>query len=66
MKTEIIRSIIDGKGEVLSLGNYWNNRGLVYKLESFEYIGNEMGLNVMIDSMRDQDFDFQHVIERRV
>lgn len=66
METEIIRTIIDGKGQVLSIGNYWNNSGLVYKLESFEYIGDEMGLNTLINQMRDNDFDFQHVIERRV
>lgn len=66
MKTEIIRSTIDKSNNVLSLGHYWNNKGMVYKLESFEYIGDEAGLFVAIEALKDSDCDFQHVIERQI
>ena len=66
MKTEIIRSTIDKSNNVLSLGHYWNNKGMVYKLESFEYIGDETGLYAAISALKDNDYDFMHVIERQL
>jgi len=66
MKTEIIRSTIDKSNNVLSLGHYWNNKGMVYKLESFEYTGDEVGLYAAINALKDDDCDFMHVIERQV
>jgi hypothetical protein len=66
MKTEIIRSVIDKSNQVLSIGNYWNNKGMVYKLESFEYIGDETGLYACINALKNNDCDFMHVIERQM
>lgn len=66
MKTEIIRSTIDKSNNVLSIGNYWDNSGLTYKLRSFEYIGDEQGLHAAIQALKDSDCDFQHVIERQM
>lgn len=63
MKTGIIRSIIDKNNEVLSLGYYWNSKGV---FESFEYIGDEVNLIVLINKMKDDDCDFMHVIEREI
>lgn len=63
MKTEIIRSTIDRSSQVLSIGNYWDNRGM---LQSFEYIGDEVGLYAAINALKDDDCDFMHVIERQV
>ena len=63
MKTEIIRSTIDKSNQVLSIGNYWDNKGM---LQSFEYIGDEAGLYAAIDVMKNEDCDFMHVIERQL
>jgi hypothetical protein len=67
MKIEIIRSTIDKSNQVLSIGNYWNNKGMVYKLESFEYIGDEMGLTAALHEIRDnRDAEFMHVVNRMI
>jgi len=63
MKTEIIRSTIDKSSQVLSIGNYWDNKRM---LQSFEYIGDEVGLFAAINTLKDDDCDFMHVIERQL
>lgn len=65
MKTLYIRSTIDSTGAVLSLGSYWACNGRSPIETAWEYIGDEQGLTLALEALREEhDAEFMHVVNR--
>lgn len=65
MKQLYIHTTIDVTGAALSLGSYWACTGREPVLTAWEYIGDEPGLMLALDTLRDEyDAEFMHVINR--
>ena len=67
MKTLHIHTTIDATGSAISLGSYWDCSGRNPVLTAWEYIGDETGLTLALDMLRNEyDAEFMHVVNRTV
>ena len=67
MKQLYIQTCIDITGAALSLGSYWACNGREPVATSWEYIGDEQGLMLALDTLRDdRDAEFMHVVNRTI
>lgn len=67
MKTLHIHTTIDSTGAALSIGSYWDCTGRTPVAVTWEYIGDEQGLMLALDTLRDEsEAEFMHVINRTV
>lgn len=65
MKTLYIHTTIDATGSAISLGSYWDCSGREPVAISWEYLGDETGLMMALDTLRDdRDAEFMHIITR--
>ena len=65
MKQLYIHTTIDATGAAISLGSYWACNGREPVLAAWEYIGDESGLMLALDTLRDdRDAEFMHIINR--
>lgn len=65
MKTQYIHTTIDATGAALSLGSHWACNGRSPVLTAWEYIGDEQGVMLALDTLRDEyDAEFMHVVNR--
>lgn len=65
MKQLYIHTTIDVTGAALSLGSYWACNGREPVETPWEYIGDEPGLMLALDTLRDDnDAEFMHIINR--
>lgn len=67
MKQLYIHTTIDATGSAISLGEYWACNGREPIKTTWEYIGDEQGLMLAIDAIReDRGAEFMHVINRTI
>ena len=65
MKTQYIHTTIDATGAAISLGSYWDCNGRHTVLTAWEFIGDETGLMLALDTLREEhDAEFMHVVNR--
>ena len=67
MKTLHIHSTIDADESAISLGSYWDCSWRNPLATAWEYMGDEQGLMMALDTLRDEyDAEFMHVINRTI
>ena len=67
MKQLYIHTTIDATGSALSLGSYWACNGREPVETPWEYIGDETGLMLALDTLREEhDAEFMHVVNRTI
>lgn len=67
MKQLYIHTTIDATGAAISLGSYWACNGREPVLTAWEYLGDESGVILALDTLRDDmDAEFMHIINRTV
>ena len=67
MKTQYIHTTIDATGAAISIGAYFNCSGREPIETDWEYIGDETGLMLALDTLRDEhDAEFMHVVNRTI
>ena len=65
MKQLYIHTTIDATGAAISLGSYWACNGRSPVLTAWEYLGDESGVILALDTLRDEtDAEFMHIINR--
>ena len=67
MKTQYIHTTIDATGAAISLGRYWDCSGRAPIGRAWEYLGDEQGIMLALESLRDDsDAEFMHVVNRTI
>ena len=67
MKQQYIHTTIDATGAAISLGLYWACNGQSPVLTAWEFIGDETGLMLALDTLRNEsDAEFMHVVNRTI
>ena len=65
MKQQYIHTTIDATGAAISLGRYWDCSGRQPVATAWEYLGDEQGIMLALDTLREEhDAEFMHVVNR--
>ena len=65
MKQLYIHTTIDATGAAISLGSYWDCSGRQPIETAWEFIGDEQGLTLALNMLRnDRDAEFMHIVNR--